>query len=111
MSTTVFILNHAPTKGLKGMTPFKAWYGWKPDVSFLIKFRCVGNVKATKLHLTKLEDRSTPMVLLGMRQVARHKVVISRDVVFDEKAAWDWENPGTGEAGGVSDAFVVKCWR
>ena len=53
-------------------------------------------MKNTKPHLGKLEDRSTPMVLLGYEEGSkayrlydpkRGKVVISRDVVFDEKAA------------------------
>ena len=35
-------------------------------------------------------------------------MVISRDVVFDEMAAWDWEGPGTGEAGSLSSTFVVE---
>ena len=36
------------------------------------------------------------------------KVLVSRDVVFDEKAAWDWSSPSTGEAGGFTSTFVVK---
>lgn len=67
MSTTAFILNHTSMKSLKGMTPFEEWYGRKPDVSFLRTFGCVGHVKARKLHLSKLEDRNTPMVLLGYK--------------------------------------------
>jgi len=35
MTMAVFILNHAPTKALKGKTLFKAWYGCKPSMSFL----------------------------------------------------------------------------
>ena len=98
MTTAVFILNRAPTKALKGKTPFKAWHGRKLNVSFLRTFGCVVHVKNTKPHLGKLEDRSTPMVLLGYEKGSkaywlydpkRGKVVISRDVVFDEKAAWD----------------------
>ena len=95
MTTAVFILNQAPTKALKGKMPFEAWHGLKPNVSFLRTFGCVGHVKNTKPHLLKLEDRSTPMVLLGYEEdnkvyrlydPKRGKVVISRDVVFDEKA-------------------------
>jgi len=65
-------------------------------VSFLRIFGYVGHVKNTKPHLGKLQDRSTPMVLLGYEEGSkayrlydpkRGKVVISRDVVFDEKAA------------------------
>ena len=53
-------------------------------------------MKNTRPHLSKLEDRSTSMVLLGYEEGTkayrlydpkRGKVVISRDVVFDEKAA------------------------
>ena len=35
-------------------------------------------------------------------------MVISRVVVFDEMAAWDWENPGTGKARGVSGTFIIE---
>ena len=51
-----------------------------------------------KPNLTKLEDRSTPMVFLGyvegtkahrLYDPHRDKVLVSRDVVFDEEAAWD----------------------
>jgi len=98
VTTVVFILNRTPTKALKGKTPFEAWYGRKPSVSFLRTFGCIGHVRKTKPVLTKLEDRSTPMVLLGYEEGTkayrlydprRGKVVVSRDVVFDEKAAWD----------------------
>lgn len=67
MTTAVFILNRALTKSLKGMTPFEAWYGRKPDVLFLRTFGCIGHDKAMKLHLSKLDDRSMPMVLLGYK--------------------------------------------
>ena len=65
MTTMVFILNRAPTKALKGKMPFEAWHGCKPSMSFLWTFGCIGRVRKTKLVLTKLEDRSTPMVFLG----------------------------------------------
>ena len=56
MTTAVFILNHVPTKALKGMTPFEAWYGCKPSVSFIRTFGCIGHDRKTKPILTKLED-------------------------------------------------------
>ena len=98
VTTAVFILNRAPTKALKGVTPFQAWYGHKPGVSFLRTFGCIGHVKKTKPVLTKLEDRSTPMVLLGYAEGTKvyqlydphgGKVVVSHGVMFDEKVAWD----------------------
>ena len=96
MTTVVFILNRAPTKALKGKTPFEAWHGQKPNVSFLRTFGCVGHMKNTKPHLDKLEDKSTSLVLLVYEEGSkvyrlydpkRGKVLISRDVVFDEMVA------------------------
>ena len=117
MTTAVFILNRALTKGLTGKTPFEAWYGRKPSVSFLQTFGCIGHVRKTKPILTKLEDRSTLMVFLGYAEGAKayrlydprgDKVLISRDIVFDEKTAWDWSSPSTGEAGDFTSTFVVE---
>ena len=36
------------------------------------------------------------------------KVTVSRDVVFNEEAAWDWHSPSTGEAGGFTNTFIVE---
>ena len=97
----MFILNRAPTKALTGKMPFEGWYGRKPSVSFLRTFGCIGHVRKTKPILTKLEDKSTPMVFLGYVDGTKayrlydprgDKVLVSRDVVFDEEAAWDWSS-------------------
>lgn len=89
----------------------------KPDISFLRTFGCVGHVKSTKSHLSKPEDRSKPMVLLGFKATSKAyrlfdprggKVVISCDVVFDTKVTWDWGCPGTRKADEVSDTFIIK---
>ena len=67
-------------------------------MSFLRTFSCIGHVRKMKPNLTKLEDRSTPMVFLGYAEGTKayrlydprgDKVLVSRDVVFDEEAAWD----------------------
>jgi len=77
----------------------------------------IGHVKNTKPHLGKLEDKSTPMVLLGYEEGSkaywlydpkRVKVVISRDAVFDEMAAWNWVQQSVGEAGGTSSTFTIE---
>ena len=36
------------------------------------------------------------------------KVSVSRNIVFNEEAAWDWHSPSTGEAGGFTNTFVVE---
>ena len=57
------------------------------------------------------------MVLLGYEEGTKAywlydprggKVVVSHDVVFDEKTAWDWDNPGTREASDFTSTFVIE---
>jgi len=63
--TAVFILNRAPTKALKDMTPYEAWHGKKPRVDHLKTFGCIVHVKKVGPGISKLSDRSTKMVFLG----------------------------------------------
>ncbi|WVZ95085.1 LOW QUALITY PROTEIN: hypothetical protein U9M48_040890 [Paspalum notatum var. saurae] len=119
VSTTVYILNRSPTKSLENKTPFEAWHGRKPDVAHLRTFGCVGHVKVTRPNLAKLEDKSKPMIFLGYEAGSKayqlydpveRRVHVSRDVVFDEAASWDWARPSNEEAatGGSSSIFTVE---
>jgi len=99
--------------------PFEAWHEHKPNVSFLRTFGYVGHVKNTKAHLSKLEDRSTPMVLLGYEEASKAyriydpkggKVVISKDVVFNEMVAWDWEDLGIGKLVASAAHLSSNTW-
>jgi hypothetical protein len=65
----------------------------------------VAYIKATKPHLKKLEDRSTPTVFIGYEQGTKAWrfydpvlwcTIVSWDVVFDEPASWNWEQEDTG---------------
>lgn len=49
-------------------TPYELWHGKTPNLDFLHVFGCVAHVKTARPHLKKLEDRSTPMVLIGYEQ-------------------------------------------
>jgi hypothetical protein len=100
IATAVWILNRVPTKALEGVTPYEAWHGRRPDISYFRTFGCTAFVKKVKPNLKKLEDHGTPVVFIGYEPgakawrfydpVARHAVV-SRDAVFDETASWTWE--------------------
>ena len=103
VTTAVYLLNRSPTKSIDGMTPFEVWHGYKPDGSYLRVFGCVARVKITKPNPSKLDDRSTPMVLLGYEpdsaayhvyDPVKQRVHVTRDVIFDEAARWDWERTG-----------------
>jgi hypothetical protein len=46
-NTAVFITNMIPTRALpKGTTPFKKWFGRKPDIKNLRTFDCLAYVTA-----------------------------------------------------------------
>jgi hypothetical protein len=101
VSTAVYLLNRAPTKSVVGMTLYEAWYGRKPSVDHLCTFGCVAHVKTVAGHTSKLADQSTPMVMIGYEAGTKayrtynpvnKKLIVTRDIVFDEKKSWNWNS-------------------
>jgi hypothetical protein len=103
VTTAVFVLNRSYTQSVEGKTSFEPWYGRKPDVHFLRIFGCRAHAKITRPHLKKLDDRSVPVVFLGCEPGGKayrcydpvaKRMVVSRDVVFDEGRPWSWTSDG-----------------
>jgi hypothetical protein len=98
--TTVYLLNRVPCKAVDGKTPFEVWHGKRPAVHHLKTFGCIVYVRNTKPHLKKLDDRGRKMIFVGYERGTKAyraydlvtKVTITRDVVFDEDAQWDWSS-------------------
>jgi hypothetical protein len=119
VNTAVYLLNRAPTKAVEGKTPFQTWYRKKPAVHHLKTFGCIVYVKNTMPHLKKMEDRSRKMIFVGYERGSKayraydpvaKRVHVTRDVVFDEAAQWDWSGgseASTGANHGGSDTFTV----
>jgi hypothetical protein len=93
------LLNRTTSRGTGGKTPYELWTGNKASVSHLWTFGCIVFVKNTKPNLKKLEDRGKAMVFVGYEpgsaayrcyDLESKRVHISRDVIFDEEASWDW---------------------
>lgn len=112
---SIYILNRVPTKVLKGETPYEAWKGKKPDLSFIRVFGCLVYVKVPKEMVQKLDDRSTKMVYLGkepgskahrMYNPSTGRLSVSRDVVFEEKKGWNWDS-GKEESTTTHNSFVI----
>jgi hypothetical protein len=68
-------------------------------VQYLRTFGCVAHVKKIGPGITKLADRSVPMVFIGYEQGTKgymffdpveKKFHVSRDVIFEESKAWNW---------------------
>ena len=99
--TTLHILKRCPTKALKDKTPVEAWSGIKPSVSYFKKFGCICYAHVPAEKITKLDEKSQKCVFLGYSDVTKgyklldvktNKLVVSRDVIFDEKTIWNWED-------------------
>jgi hypothetical protein len=117
VATTVYLLNHSATKSVTDETPFEAWYGKKPAMHHLCTFGCVVHVKNTAPNLKKLDDQSKPMIFIGYQPGSKvyraydpvaKKVHVSRDMVFDEQAQWNWSSGGEAKLKTIDDSFTVE---
>nr|GFC84090.1 zinc finger, CCHC-type [Tanacetum cinerariifolium] len=95
----IYILNRVPTRALEDKTPYEALYNRKPNLENLRIFGCTAYAKITIPHLKKLDDRSIPMIYLGVEEGSKacklydlitKKKHVSRDVKLMETKPWDW---------------------
>ncbi|BBN70197.1 hypothetical protein Prudu_1446S000200 [Prunus dulcis] len=96
---TVHVLNRSPTFVVKNQTPKEAWSGVKLTEEYFKVFGCVSHVHVPDSKRTKLDDKSLRCVLLGVSEESKaytlydpvsQKMLVSRDVVFEEDKSWDW---------------------
>ncbi|GJV33213.1 zinc finger, CCHC-type containing protein [Tanacetum coccineum] len=99
----IYILNRVPTRALIDKTPYEALYNRKPNLENLRIFGCTAYAKITIPHLKKLDDRSIPLIYLGVEEGSKacrlydpiaKKKHVSRDVRFMETKPWDWDKDG-----------------
>uniref|UniRef100_A0ACD5X227 Uncharacterized protein n=1 Tax=Avena sativa TaxID=4498 RepID=A0ACD5X227_AVESA len=99
VTTAVYILNRSYTRSVDGKTPYEVWHAKIPNLHYIRVFGCLAHVKTARPQLKKLDDRSTPMVLMGydvgskaykLFDPVSQRAHVSRDVVFDEDASWVW---------------------
>ena len=97
--TVVYLLNRCPTKSLQDKTPIEAWSKRKPSAKHLKVFGsiCYVHIPTAKRH--KLEVKSEIGIFVGYSSQSKgyrvynpktKKIMISRDVKFDESASWNW---------------------
>ena len=79
--------------------PYEVFKGRKPNIKHLRVFGCIGYTKTHMPNLKKLDDRTRTLVHLGtepgskaymMFDPTMRKIVVSRDVIFDENKSWKW---------------------
>ena len=99
VATAVYLLNISPTKAVLNRTPYEAWYGRKPWVSHLKVFGSVAYTLIDSHNHSKLDEKSVKCIFVGYCSQSKGyklynpvsgKIIVSRNVVFDEKASWTW---------------------
>jgi len=89
----VFLKNVVPTNAVKGVVPYEAWFGRKPNVSVLKVFGCPAYVHIAKQMRNKLAPKSFKCVYVGVPDEEggflcfdpdKEQHLASRDVQFDE---------------------------
>lgn len=97
----VYVLNRSPTLALKSKTPEEAWTGIKPSVNHFRVFGCIGHVHVPDEKRVKLDSKSFKCVLFGVSDESKayrlfdpttNKIIVSRDVVFEEDQQWSWDD-------------------
>ena len=95
VSTSVYLLNRLPTKSVQSKTPIEAWSGVKPFVKHLKVFGSLCYLHVPFIKRGKLDERVEKGVFVGyaveskgyrIYSLSRMKIVISRDVHFDENS-------------------------
>ena len=84
---------------MKNITPQEAWNGVKPIVEHLRVWGSIVHVHISDEKRSKLDDKSMTCVLFGFSEESKgyrmynpktKKIVVSRDVVFEEDKRWNW---------------------
>jgi transposase InsO family protein len=92
------VMNRSHTLSVKNITPEEAWSGAKPAVHYFRTFGCIAHVHVNDVQRKKLDAKSKRCVLLGISDESKayklydpvdKKIIVSRDVVFEETKGWN----------------------
>lgn len=102
-----YIINTVPRRELENITPYESLREKKPSLDHLRVFGCLAYKKTEAPHLKKLDEKSQPLVPLGIKPGTKtyrlnsstQKVMVSRDVVFDKKTCWSYKKEPSMDLG------------
>ncbi|KAL1189088.1 Retrovirus-related Pol polyprotein from transposon TNT 1-94 [Cardamine amara subsp. amara] len=75
---STYLLNRVVTRALKEKTPYEMFRDKRPSIDHIRIFGCIAYAKAYRLLDPQVK-----------------KIVVSRDVIFDETKGWNWKNKDT----------------
>lgn len=97
VSVAAYVQNRLPTKKLIGLTPFEAWTGRKPDLSYLKVFGCVAYAHVPAERRQKWDPKGRRLTFVGYADGIKgyklidpivRKVTYARNVIFREDLMW-----------------------
>lgn len=112
---STYLLIQIATRAVKDRTPYEMYRSRKPNIGHLRTFGCIGYANSVKPHLKKLEDKSCMLVHLRTEPGSKayrmyypisQRIIVSRDVVFDEAKGWNWSQQSS--EGDMSGTFVIS---
>ncbi|CAO2824836.1 unnamed protein product [Amaranthus hypochondriacus] len=101
VNTSIYILNHSPTKAVRNKTPYEAWNNKKPIVNHLKIFGCIAYALNKDQRKDKFDPKGKKYLFVGYSEESKgyrlldphsKKLIVSRDVIFDESAKWKWDD-------------------
>ena len=108
-----YLIKRFTTRSLLGQTPYEALRNKKPNISHLKNFGCICYARTEAAGRKKLDDRSRILVHLGTEPGSKayrfldpksKRIVVSRDVYFEDEKKWSWSN----EVGSEEGSFEVE---
>ncbi|KAL4366630.1 hypothetical protein GQ457_05G026360 [Hibiscus cannabinus] len=97
----IHVLNRSPTFVVQNMTSEEDWSGRRPNVDHFRIFGCIAYAHVPDAKRKKLDDKGEKCVFLGVSETSKsyklfnpltEKIVISRDIIFDEENTWNWDD-------------------
>jgi hypothetical protein len=101
------VMNRSPTLSVNDITPEEAWSGEKPAVHYFRIFGCLAFVHVPDSQRIKMDNKSIKCVHLGVSDESKayklydpikKRILIRRDVVFEENKSWKWNNGGNEDS-------------
>jgi len=89
---------------VKGKTLQEVWSGYTPNVAHLRIFGCVAYAQVPEVKRKKLDNHGKKCIFIGYSEELKayklynpltKKLVVSRDVIFNEAEAWSCSNEET----------------
>jgi len=86
-------------KQVTGKTPQEAWSGYMPSVTHLRIFGCIAYAQVSEVKRKKLDNHGEKCIFIRNSEESKayklynlltKKLVVSRDIAFNEAEAWSW---------------------